>query len=182
MEEYKEILNDVINVVELTKENDERKDIISAAKQALAISKLSESNNSANSPATKYEEISVKIAELKSGLKEKIEYFKGKYHDSEAGLNHFGVAAENYEIKEEEKSDNGGATIGEHAMEKDLLEMQSLVNTSKELTEIIRDANKGNNFSILSRIESTKTKSSCIETEEMVQMLKCACGVIEEFM
>jgi type I site-specific restriction-modification system R (restriction) subunit len=152
LEKRKELLGATNEVIEATKENDERKDILSGARQALAISKL----ENYQPPAT-IKNINNQLNELRKKYGEKIGYFNEKYA---------AIDGKNEELK----------GVDNDEFEQDLMEMKSLVKASKELTEVLKDVSKVNIET------DSKEESTSIEVASFQQMLISVCGSMESFL
>lgn len=152
MEKRKELLGAANEVIEATKENEERKDILSGARQALSINKLEGFH-----PLQDIKTINAQLAELRK-CEEKISRFNARYADGQ-------VAGRNEELKDADED-----------FEQDLMEMKSLVKASKELTEVLKDASRANvEF-------NSKEELLPIEAAPFQQMLISVCGSIESFL
>ena len=153
-EKYKEVLGTNNEVIESTKEYDERKDIISGARQALAISKLEGYH-----PIETIEEINSLLLELKK-CAEQISHLKEKYSEGVGVLQDInGNRIE--EMKHMEKDE----------FEQELMKLQSLGKASKEITEVLKDASKVN-------IEMDSKDDITIDLESGIyrQMLTSVCA------
>lgn len=102
-------------------------------------------------PAEGVEATNAQLKSLSRRFTERIQHYSDKYMESELGMLETG----------ESKVDGEKSSEG---FEQDLTEMKSLVVASKELTEVIRDAQ--------GRVKESRAKDYC-------QMLMTVCGTIE---
>ena len=127
------MLHDLIYLLQISRECEENKDVISAAKQGLGINRLAELD-----PTTRAEEAEKRILSLRIEYKELLKRpYSAKYEEEEK----FGEDTRNdsYTVIKE-----GSRMIceEEESIDEELVTMRSLLKTSKELTHALTKKNK----------------------------------------